>query len=128
MNKMNPQIKEKWVNALRSGNYEQNHDGRLRNENGYCCLGVLCDLYAKENDKEWGNYDAGSGEGYNFEDYNDFPPQSVIEWAGLSNENPAVEVVYDEEDEPFSDNEPLASLNDNGMSFNDIANLISSQL
>lgn len=124
---MKPEIKEMWVNALRSGDYPQNHDGKLRNENGYCCLGVLCDLYAKENNKEWGDYRI-LGDGYDFEDYFDFPPQSVIEWAGLSNKNPAVEVVYDEEDEPFSDNEPLASLNDKGMPFDEIANLISSQL
>jgi hypothetical protein len=40
---MDPEIKAKWVEALRSGRYEQ---GRmmLLHEGRYCCLGVLCDL------------------------------------------------------------------------------------
>ena len=44
---MNPQVKEKWVNALRSGEYSQ-CDGKLRSADGFCCLGVLCDLYSQE--------------------------------------------------------------------------------
>ena len=38
---MNPELKEKWVKALRSGEYKQTF-GRLRQDNSYCCLGVLC--------------------------------------------------------------------------------------
>jgi hypothetical protein len=37
---MNQVIKEKWVAALRSGEYKQTK-GYLRNKKGYCCLGVL---------------------------------------------------------------------------------------
>jgi hypothetical protein len=37
---MNEQIKQRWIEALRSGEYEQTQ-GRLRDETGYCCLGVL---------------------------------------------------------------------------------------
>lgn len=41
---MNPEIKAKWLEALRSGNYKQG-TGRLRKaDNSYCCLGVLCDV------------------------------------------------------------------------------------
>lgn len=39
---MDPQIKADWVAALRSPRYAQ-ATGVLRNENGMCCLGVLCD-------------------------------------------------------------------------------------
>lgn len=35
-------IKE-WIVALRSGNYKQTM-GTLRDDVGYCCLGVLCDI------------------------------------------------------------------------------------
>ena len=122
--KMNPQVKEKWVNALRSGDYSQNTDGRLRNQNGFCCLGVLCDLYAKENDKEWD--DNQYFEYYLFEDHYEFPPESVIEWAGLSCENPEVKIVSGIEH--YSTVETLACLNDSAVTFNEIANLISSQL
>lgn len=34
------ELKAKWLGALRSGEYEQ-CVGMLKNETGYCCLGVL---------------------------------------------------------------------------------------
>lgn len=41
---MNPEIKAKWVEALRSGRYEQT-SGRLKDGDAFCCIGVLCDVY-----------------------------------------------------------------------------------
>jgi hypothetical protein len=41
---MKSELKRKWVEALRSGKYEQ---GRLQlrtHDNKFCCLGVLCDI------------------------------------------------------------------------------------
>ena len=38
---------EKWVEALRSGDYEQTQ-GCLQDSKGYCCLGVACVVYEKE--------------------------------------------------------------------------------
>lgn len=43
MDTLDPQIKAKWLEALRSGKYEQG-EGRLNKDNQFCCLGVLCDL------------------------------------------------------------------------------------
>ncbi len=47
---MQKELKTKWIEALRSGEYHQ-ATGLLRSENtvdgspmGYCCLGVLCDV------------------------------------------------------------------------------------
>jgi hypothetical protein len=40
---MKQELLRKWVDALESGRYEQAHTA-LRVDNGYCCLGVLCDL------------------------------------------------------------------------------------
>ena len=41
---MNPEIKQKWLEALRSGKYKQGR-GLLRDsKNQFCCLGVLCDI------------------------------------------------------------------------------------
>jgi hypothetical protein len=42
--KINPEVKAAWVTALRSGEYKQGQ-GKLRIENHYCCLSVLCDLH-----------------------------------------------------------------------------------
>ena len=40
--KLNPEIKEKWIAALRSGEYPQ-HRGAIYNSDrtAFCCLGVL---------------------------------------------------------------------------------------
>lgn len=45
MNRMEPKLKAKWVEALRSGNYTQGKF-MLHNqaENTFCCLGVLCEV------------------------------------------------------------------------------------
>ena len=37
-------LRKAWIKALRSGKYEQTKGG-LRNRKGFCCLGVLCDVY-----------------------------------------------------------------------------------
>jgi len=40
-------LQTKWLEALRSGRYEQGQ-GRLRRGNTFCCLGVGCDVAIKE--------------------------------------------------------------------------------
>jgi len=47
--KMNPELKAKWVEALRSGKFKQGQS-RLHDNNAdtYCCLGVLCVVASAE--------------------------------------------------------------------------------
>lgn len=40
---MNAEWKAKWLEALRSGSYQQGK-GTLRYKGEFCCLGVLCDI------------------------------------------------------------------------------------
>ncbi len=40
---MNPELKAKWLRALRSGDYSQCRKD-LRDADSFCCLGVLCDV------------------------------------------------------------------------------------
>ena len=40
---INKELAKKWVAALRSGEYKQTGNV-LRNLDGFCCLGVLCDI------------------------------------------------------------------------------------
>jgi hypothetical protein len=40
---VNSDLKARWLTALRSGQYQQAR-GRLRYDDRYCCLGVLCDI------------------------------------------------------------------------------------
>jgi hypothetical protein len=43
---MNPDVKKRWVRALRSGKYMQGK-GKLKSDRGYCCLGVLAQIEGK---------------------------------------------------------------------------------
>jgi hypothetical protein len=113
---MNPQIKQKWVSALRSGEYQQGQYC-LRKEDGFCCLGVLCDLYGKENNVEW-EPSTHYNNVYVFQDMATILPLSVMEWVGVGEGNPLVN------DEIGT----LAGLNDNGTTFNEIADVIEKQL
>lgn len=40
---MDANLKARWVEALRSGKYKQAQN-RLRTADGFCCLGVLCEI------------------------------------------------------------------------------------
>jgi hypothetical protein len=112
---MNPQIKQKWLNALRSGDYQQGQF-YLRTDNGFCCLGVLCDLYAKENQLEWEH--SSYKDVYMFQDTVTFLPLSVIEWSDIADSNPYVNGGIG----------TLSGLNDKGFTFNEIADLIEEHL
>lgn len=41
---MNPKMKQKWVEALRSGKYEQGKGMLKTGDGNFCCLGVLADI------------------------------------------------------------------------------------
>lgn len=81
---MKKDIMALWVNALRSGEYKKGRN-RLKTDflddrdSLFCCLGVLCDLHAKETGNEWEHgFYLGDGAGL---------PREVREWAGLENKN-----------------------------------------
>ena len=44
---MTPELKAKWVAALRSGEYTQGRYSLITEDGGYCCLGVLCMVLGK---------------------------------------------------------------------------------
>ena len=107
---MNEQVKEKWLSSLRSGDYQQTKSC-LHKEDGFCCLGVLCDLYGKEHNVEW---DLVEDENYyRFQGRQTHLPSSVKEWAGVEDCNPYICNRYS-----------LAQLNDGGSTFKQIADLI----
>jgi uncharacterized protein YeaC (DUF1315 family) len=129
--KMNPEVKQKWIAALRSGKYEQGSE-KLRSVSGYCCLGVLCDLYAKEHNTEWefrgyGGTNLQPQDYWYYEGESEYLPESVMEWSGVKVNCPQVRVDVDDEDEWFY-HETLADLNDSGHTFNDLSKLIEEQL
>lgn len=77
---MNKDVKRLWTAALRSGEYKQGQYW-LRSEDTYCCLGVLCDLHHKAGLGNW------STDGH-YQNEDEVLPDSVMEWAGLSDEKP----------------------------------------
>jgi hypothetical protein len=42
--KMEPELKQKWVDALRSDKYKQGQWSLKTEDDCFCCLGVLCDI------------------------------------------------------------------------------------
>lgn len=131
--KMNPEVKQKWIDALRSGKYEQGSE-KLRTVTGYCCLGVLCDLYAQEHDTQWefrGNEETNLQpmDYWYFGDQSEFLPESVMDWAELKTPNPNVRIdVEDGDEDNWYYQDQIANVNDSGYSFNQIAEVIQQQL
>lgn len=136
---MNKEIKEKWVNALRSGDYHQTA-GMLRRKgdefldfttpDSFCCLGVLCDLYCKSERDRWLPPDEPGFPAFGIQEQDDtgLPPcidktelpSCVMQWADLDCSNPRIECEMEVR--------TLADLNDSGRSFKEIADLIEQQL
>ena len=119
---MNQSIKQKWITALRSGEYKQT-GGRLRKGDCYCCLGVLTDLYDKDikNDHhEWYEEDGQYGYASDGGIVEAILPESVMKWADLKECNPTV--LEERMGQPVTS---LAYLNDNeGLDFNQLADII----
>lgn len=102
--KMNKRVKKLWVEALKSGEYKQGLEA-LKVDGFFCCLGVLCDLRAKETGNSW------RGGAY-LEARLDLP-REVQSWAGIE--------IYD----PHIGAYNASALNDQyKKNFEQIANLI----
>lgn len=102
---MNSEVANKWVEALRSGQYEQGF-GLLNDNNQYCVFGVLCDVHAKETGGHW--LTSVSPEGKLSTTYKDkfgTLPEEVKKWAGITNiglENKLIG-LNDDKRVPFDD-------------------------
>jgi hypothetical protein len=107
MSKLNPNA-QKWVDALRSGKYQQ-ATSFLRNGDRFCCLGVACDISGIGN---W------SGNSYVIKGYGSSKliPDEVQKWLGLRDN--AGYISGDPE------GTHLAFENDHGATFERIASLI----
>lgn len=114
-----------WIKTLRSGEYQQGKQELRTPENEYCCLGVACDLYAKEFGKRWGKNKKGER---TFMGNNAWLPMPVAEWLGL--DLTQVEPENDAAPDGPKGVRPrvgglyLDDLNDGGKSFDTIAGVI----
>ena len=109
---MDQKIAEKWVAALRSGEYKQGQD-RLKDGDRYCCLGVLCDLHAREH-ADYPYSHAADGVD-TFYGNRVILPGVALEWAGMSSPYGTVNGTT------------LVNINDRGATFDEIAGVIERQ-
>ena len=94
---MNADVKKKWVEALRSGEYKQGQ-GRLQRDGAFCCLGVLCDLHAKETGLKWMTHAEAFSPVWPYSSDGALVyigrsaelPDEVVSWAGVEDSNPQV--------------------------------------
>lgn len=116
--KMKPEIKALWIEALTSGEYRQGL-GTLKANGAFCCLGVLCDLAEKagvvtSNETRCNTTNYGTAEEFSTKSQESAVlPPSVKEWSGLPTN-----------DGLLSSDTSLASFNDAGKSFEVIARII----
>jgi hypothetical protein len=117
-----------WIDALRSGDYKQ-ATSQLRYEDGFCCLGVACDLWMKSGDApkfvQWeGEYfvyrelEDGEDPDSTRNQISNILPDEVRDWLGLRTNcgyyGPYPTVA-------------LTSVNDSGTDFNEIADIIETE-
>lgn len=129
---MKAEYLEKWVKALRSGDYVQGLNYlKQGNEEGakHCCLGVLCDVampgFLKQEDNPYGHsepvfiFGAQQSNPHSDEPYfeNKLVPKEVMELTGLK--DPRGRVMY------MGQEQLLVFLNDTeGKTFAEIADII----
>lgn len=123
---MKQDVKEKWVQALRSGEYQQGNGvlhrpgrtGDYPEPEQFCCLGVLCRIAVESGLDIPVHVDST----VHYDYHSSYLPRSVSEWAGIDDINPTVTVTSYET--PVA----LSYLNDNDTTFSEIADLIEEQL
>ena len=99
--RMNPELKAKWLEALRGGTYTQARE-KLRTDEGHCCLGVLCDVI---DPSKW-------GKALDWDGWDSRLPLEINRSAGIPCEIEAL----------------LIKMNDEGSSFAEIADYIETHL
>lgn len=111
---------QKWVDALRSGKYKQGR-AYLKYGNGYCCLGVACDISSLS---QWDYGDRYMGCGV-------LLPPEVVEWLGVRENDPRLELsgaeckrIGLEVDDSIGVGLYISRLNDSGVDFKSIAKVI----
>ena len=118
--RMNSDIKAQWVTALRSGQYLQG-TGRLRcstpERDRYCCLGVLCELAVQASAIPPAEFpDESDFDSYAYAGSKSYLPLRVQDWSGLFNFSGGYKVGRTQH---F-----LSEDNDNGKTFDDIADIV----
>src|SRR5438093_9628733 len=89
---MNPEVKDLWISALESGQYDQG-SGALHVDDKFCCLGVLCDLANRAGILSTFSIHRDDGPMiYTYDGIPSILPESVVGWAGLGSRDPNIRI------------------------------------
>lgn len=102
-------FKEKWLIALRGGEYKQ-CKGRLHDDGRYCCLGIACMIHR-----------------VSVSQMDDYPLKGASNQS-FSNIPKYMDVIVNGKDMHTTPSQILIGMNDKGESFNKIANWIDTNL
>lgn len=113
----------RWVEALRSGEYKQCRGALHKPGDGFCCLGVLCDLAREEVKAHWRPFSSDGiadfvMRGNEAKGEPAIPPSEVRALVGLRKEDG---------EWWLGDCDTLTSCNDRGKTFAEIADIIESK-
>ncbi|MGL5076086.1 MAG: hypothetical protein ACRDBG_09645 [Waterburya sp.] len=110
-NSYSEKVFELWIKTLKSKKYKPGRWALRSCGDEYCCLGVLCDLAAKDGGEQWSRKEYS--EYYTLHGQSGLPDLKVTDWLGLSRK----------------DVETLVSKNDIAeLSFKEIADYIETEL
>lgn len=128
--KVNQEAMRLWVQALRSGDYEQTK-GNLKVINkqtgqaSYCCLGVACEVFLKAvgqmvtiNDDEVGTDRVL----VSFDGNPSVLPDKVVTWLGVPNDNPLISTSNERLRQPSVS--AIQANDSRGWDFNQIADAL----
>lgn len=144
---MKADIKARWIEALKSGEYPQTKNAlhRLRQiaedfpPEGFCCLGVLCEIAVQDEVIDVDLTSRASVALYDHE-YTGYLPETVVKWSGIDldmGDDAGVRFSYREIEDLLTESEAVdvlsknmegtlsvADLNDSDVSFATIAKVI----
>jgi hypothetical protein len=116
-------LKREWLKALRSGEYKQGHATLRHIDDTYCCLGVLCDVSIKlAGLGEWKKVHTAYETVWQFVSQVDTSDCDGSE----TMPNHSLAMVFELDEEDWA--EKLASMNDEGKSFDEIAQVIEEKI
>lgn len=129
---MDKKIKRRWLRALRSGKYTQCQGSLHLKDDGFCCLGVLCDVLKKDfknvdwEDSGYFRYGDSNEEECRFFGCQGLLPKEIAKRSKLESRDP--EVIIGKDEDGYYKLMPLSKLNDEGKPFKEIADLIAKSL
>jgi hypothetical protein len=113
-NPMLTEVQKQWVAALRSGVYQQGNVQLRSEEDRYCCLGIACELAVEAGVIEPPRKGLDC---FYYGDHSALLPEVVLKWMDLRTVSGGF----------YGQGQSLAAMNDNGATFEEIADFIESE-